>query len=92
LPPNDEIPAFQVIKSTSPFEFAGVLKYFETYYKGKREKQNVELRKVPMFPKNIWSVYERVLNDDPRCNNSIEAWHNAFLPKFVMLIQPFTNS
>jgi len=81
LPPNDVIQAFQFIKSSSPVQFAGILKYFETYYIGKRVKQNAELRKVPMFPINIWSVYERVLNDDPRCNNSLEAWHNAFALK-----------
>jgi hypothetical protein len=56
VPPNDVIRAFQFIKSSAPAEFTGVLKYFETYYIGRRVKQNAELRKVPMFPINIWSV------------------------------------
>ncbi len=42
LPPNDVIRAFQFIKTSSPAEFAGILKYFETYYIGKRVKQNAD--------------------------------------------------
>jgi hypothetical protein len=78
VPVGDVIHAFNFIKSNAPPEFNGILKYFETYYIGKRLKKNSDLRKMPMFPIQIWSVYDRVINGDPRCNNSLEAWHNAF--------------
>ena len=30
------------------------------------------------FPIKLWSVHNRIVNDLPRTNNSVESWHNSF--------------
>ena len=32
----------------------------------------------PKVPPRLWSVYERVLNDEPRTTNKLEGWHRRF--------------
>ena len=34
--------------------------------------------KDPKFSPKQWSVYERVLNDEPRTTNMLEGWHRRF--------------
>jgi hypothetical protein len=34
--------------------------------------------KAGKFPLQAWSVYERVLNQDPRTNDFLEGWHRRF--------------
>ena len=34
--------------------------------------------KEPKFSPKVWSVYERVLNDEPRTTNMLEGWHRRF--------------
>ena len=31
--------------------------------------------KEARFPPQIWSVYDRIINQDPRTNNFLEGWH-----------------
>ena len=38
-------------------------------------------RKKPKFNNELWNVYERVINDLPRSNNSVEAWLEITLSK-----------
>ena len=35
-------------------------------------------RRRPCFPQELWNVCERVVEDLPRTNNSLEGWHRAF--------------
>ena len=35
-------------------------------------------RKKPQFEHELWNTYDRVIAGIPRCNNSVEGWHNAF--------------
>ena len=35
--------------------------------------------KTSNIPPKIWSVYDRVINQDPRTNNFLEGWHWRFL-------------
>ena len=35
-------------------------------------------RTKPLFPPQLWNVYDRIIRDLPRSNNSIEGWHQAF--------------
>ena len=37
-----------------------------------------EGRKKPQFDHTLWNVYDRVVADLPRSNNSLEERHNAF--------------
>ena len=32
----------------------------------------------PKFPPRLWSVYERVLDDEPMTTNVLEGWHRRF--------------
>ena len=44
-------------------------------------------RKKPLFPIELWNVYDRTVVNLPRSNNSIEGWHNAFA-KRVTIVHP----
>ena len=35
-------------------------------------------RKKPQFHLTLWSVYDRVIGNLPRSNNSVEGWHKTF--------------
>ena len=35
-------------------------------------------RRRPHFPQELWNVHERVVEDFPRTNNSLEGWHRSF--------------
>jgi hypothetical protein len=35
-------------------------------------------RGKPKFSLELWNMYDRVVQDLPRSNNSIEGWHQAF--------------
>ena len=70
-----KIKAFLVFEKLCPVEFQPMLKYFETWYIGKRAPNN--LRVKPAFY-SLWSVYSWVLDNFIRTNNTIEAWHKQF--------------
>jgi len=41
-------------------------------------------RKKPLFAHELWNTYDRVLNNLPRSNNSIEACHHAFAKRVAI--------
>ena len=47
-------------------------------------------RKKPQFPIELWNVHDRVSQNLPRSNNSIEGWHNAFAQR-VSITHPTIN-
>lgn len=52
----------------------------KTHKKTQNKKQtsnNTLARVKPRFPIEFWSVYERVLKNQPRTNNHVETWHSA---------------
>jgi len=55
--------------------FQPILNYFEDTWIGRPVRRK---RKSPIFPFNIWNVYENVLMKRPRTNNAVEGWHHAF--------------
>ncbi|RNA11661.1 hypothetical protein BpHYR1_008321 [Brachionus plicatilis] len=57
------------IKNIAPSNINSLLDYFEKYYIGKA---------VPLLPIHIWNINDRVLQDFPRTNNSLESWHKQF--------------
>lgn len=40
-----------------------------------------------MFDHSLWNVYDRVIADLPRSNNSVEGWHKAFATR-VTIVHP----
>ena len=53
---------------------------FEDYYIGRRNHRGV--RRTPLFPFEIWNVYERTLNGESRTNNFVEATHRRMQNEF----------
>ena len=52
--------------------------YFEATYNGVLRGRGARRRReAPLFPIEIWNMRDRVLNDLPRLNNSVEGFHNA---------------
>ena len=53
-----------------------VLDYVEDTYIGRRRRWRP--RDIPMFPVQIWNMYDRTVAQLPRTNNNIEGWHRRF--------------
>uniref|UniRef100_A0A0K2SY70 FLYWCH-type domain-containing protein n=1 Tax=Lepeophtheirus salmonis TaxID=72036 RepID=A0A0K2SY70_LEPSM len=51
------------------------LQYFETTWLGIVQRGK---RRKPLIEIDIWNVCDRLANDLPRTNNSVEGWHNLF--------------
>jgi hypothetical protein len=86
LPVADVVDGFNLVKSKSPVEFNPMLDYFETYYIGNFKRNSKSIRETPLFPICLWNVYDRVLVDLARTNNSLEVWHKNFEVLFMCLI------
>ena len=41
-------------------------------------------RKKPQFEQTLWNIYDRVMADLPRSNNSVEGWHSAFATRVAI--------
>lgn len=41
-------------------------------------------RKKPQFEHTLWNIYDRVVADLPRSNNSVEGWHSAFATRVAI--------
>ncbi|KAH7707692.1 hypothetical protein AAVH_25066 [Aphelenchoides avenae] len=65
--------AFATLEDELPVELQPVLAYFETYYIGRRRNDNI--RRQPLFPKELWSVHARTVGNQDRINNHAEAAH-----------------
>ena len=56
-----------------------IVKYFvKTYVGVQGSGRNGRGRVDPMYPHELWNVYDRTLNGIPRTTNSVEAFHSAF--------------
>ncbi|CAM4984419.1 unnamed protein product [Rotaria socialis] len=86
VPVLDAIKAFNLIADDFEDEVDDFLGYFEKIWIGKPEKRGTS-KKKPLFPIEIWNVYDRAVANLPRSNNSIEGWHNAF-EKRVAIVHP----
>ena len=87
VPLNDVVDAFETVASSMADEMAPLITYYRQTYAGSydrtsafRDGKIVILRTYnqPMFPPQYWSVYQRVLDGEPRTNNLIEGWHRRF--------------
>lgn len=75
VPKEDVITAFDGLIAICPQNMDLIIDYWEDTYIGRQRRNR---RAVPKFPISIWNVHDRVLNDLPRTNNSVEGWHRAF--------------
>ena len=53
-----------------------MLDYFEDTYI--RRFRRSTPRGPPLFPIELWNMFNRTPEELPRTNNNIEAWHNSF--------------
>ena len=56
-------------------EIQEIFAYFEETFIGKKVWRR---RAIPLFELKVWNIYDRVLANLPRTNNSVEGWHHAF--------------
>ena len=91
VPEIDVIDCFSILMEEYPQSGMTVAKYFEDNYIGKQLPNGS--RRTPLFPIRMWNMHQRVMDQLPRTNNSVEGWHNAFRhgighahPSFVKLL------
>ncbi|CAF0992663.1 unnamed protein product, partial [Brachionus calyciflorus] len=77
IPVKYLINVFCKLNSSRPESIAPIYDYFEKYYIGLQKEPGSKVRIVPDFPIKTWNVHKRVLENLPRSNNSLEAWHKA---------------
>lgn len=75
LPPAEVPDAFDGLLEVFPTEATDLAMYFEDTYIGRRRRNGVQ---AAMFSTSLWSVHDAVLQNLPRTNNSVEAWHRGF--------------
>ncbi|CAF4933851.1 unnamed protein product, partial [Rotaria sp. Silwood1] len=83
VPASEVIEAFELIADEFDDEADTLVEYYEKTWIGEKKKRGAG-RKKPKFNNELWNVYERVINDLPRSNNSVEAWHSAFANRVSM--------
>lgn len=69
---------FQILPKQNNDKFlpvAELLVYFETNYIRNRVGRR---QRPPRFPVELWNCHHETINDLPRTNNNVEAWHRAF--------------
>ncbi|CAN7996554.1 unnamed protein product [Ixodes hexagonus] len=79
LKPTDVAQGFEDIQDHVINQEEGtssVFEYFERTYIGVPLGRN-RTRREPPFPPSLWSCHERVVDELPKTNNSVEAWHRS---------------
>ena len=81
--PSNEIPAaFDNLKSEILVEINNVVQWFEdNYVHGKvrhETRSGHVVRSAPLFPPQLWSVYDSIEMGIPRTQNIVEAWHRRW--------------
>ncbi|XP_076031961.1 uncharacterized protein LOC143019865 [Oratosquilla oratoria] len=85
VPPADVIDAFETLADEMPDELTPLLDYFEDNYVGRPNRRGV--RRTPLFPIQLWNMHQRVLDEEDRTTNAVEAWHRG-LPTFLGATHP----
>ena len=66
---------FTEIRNNFDNDMDEIFDYFEDTYIGRIRRNG--RRDNPMFPKEMWNMYNRCRNNLPRTNNNVEGWHNG---------------
>lgn len=81
--PSDEIPAaFDILKPEIPSVANNVIQWFDDNYVHGKIRRRFRTGNVvhipPLFPPQLWSVYDSIELGIPRTQNKIEAWHRRW--------------
>ena len=79
VPPIAIINVFESLHGVIPDELDDLVLYFQDTWIGRPCRRGGRRREA-MFPPSVWSVYERVVSEHPRTNNSIH--FNISLQKY----------
>ena len=82
--------AFDNLSEVFPDTATEILDYFEDNFIGRpnpKARQGQPKRRAPRFPIDLWNVYNKTVDDEPRTNNSIEGFHRGF-ESLVACIHP----
>ncbi|CAF4615362.1 unnamed protein product, partial [Didymodactylos carnosus] len=72
LEPKSVVEGFESLCSKFGDDYQPILDYIEDTYIGRVRGST---RRDPMFPIPFWNMHDRVLNNQHRTNNKVEAWH-----------------
>ena len=75
VPVVDVPAAFEDLVDSYPPLLTPLANYWEDTYIGRQRRGR---RANPRFSIALWNVRERVVDNLPRTNNSVEAWHRSF--------------
>ena len=82
LPPEEILAAFNILKLEMPPETNEVIQQFEDNYAHGRIRQHLQnetvIRSAPLFPPQLWSVYNSNEMGILRTQNNVEAWHRRW--------------
>ena len=77
IPKDDVMDVFEsMLKSGDYDDLPVFIECFEDNYLGIPGRRG--RRSDARFPISLWNQYERVIQNLPRSNNSLEGWHQAF--------------
>ncbi|KAL3852100.1 hypothetical protein ACJMK2_015786 [Sinanodonta woodiana] len=74
VPVNDVVASFDDLMDASPEKIVPLAGDWEDTYIGRRRRNR---RANPRFAVEMWNLHDRVNENLPRTNNSVEAWHRA---------------
>ena len=75
VPADDVVNAFEELSRVLPPEVEPLADYFEDNYIGRPQRRG---RREPPYPIALWNMHDRVDEELPRTNNSVEGWHRSF--------------
>ncbi|XP_066947100.1 uncharacterized protein [Macrobrachium rosenbergii] len=77
LPPNDVLSGFEELIDDNEIP-EEIVSYFSTNYIGDERGRGSRRRRLePLFPIQLWNVYQSTVNEMPRTNNNLEGFHSS---------------
>ncbi|CAF3479708.1 unnamed protein product [Adineta steineri] len=73
LPIDDIVNTFELLEKEFHDDTNDLLQYFEKTWIGER---SIGYKK-PRFNNELWNMYDRIVSDLPRTNNTVEGWNNV---------------
>ncbi|KAK9738629.1 hypothetical protein QE152_g9700 [Popillia japonica] len=77
VPTESVVEVFETLCENQIFppEAQEVVDYFEDTWIGRPHRRQ---RRPPQFDLDMWNLYQSILEDLPKTNNSVEGWHRGF--------------